>query len=79
MRIGMATVPYREIERRPSHQELREAYAAPGGSTRSLGEHYSVHPSTMGRWLSQAGVVLRAPGRPPGWPNRRSVSHEEKD
>ena len=48
---------------RPSVKTLRRLYTEEGRSLRAIGERCGVSASTVLRWLNEAGVERREPGR----------------
>jgi transposase len=63
---GIALRPYRERPRRhrpPADTELRRCYDEEGLTAAQLAARYKVSASTARRWLRDAGIPRRVPGR----------------
>jgi transposase len=64
--LGIAPRPPSKRRRRhrpPAAVELRRGYVADGLSTGQLAKRYGVSVRTVGRWLEDAGISRRPPGR----------------
>jgi transposase len=56
-----------------SPAQLRRRYAADGLTTRQLADLYGVSPSTIRRWLRDAGIPRRPPGGQSQAPSRQEL------
>jgi transposase len=75
-RLGIA--PRLQSERRRRHRpptpaELRRRYVADGLSTGQLARRYGVSATTVARWLEDAGISRRPPGRRSRAPAREEL------
>jgi transposase len=58
----------------PPAAELRRRYAADGVTIAQLATRYGLAASTVRRWLADAGIPRRLPGRPSQAPDREELA-----
>jgi transposase len=71
--IPLRPQPERRGRRLPTAAELRRRYVADGATITQLAAGYGVGPSTVRRWLADAGIPRRLPGRPSQAPSREEL------
>jgi transposase len=75
-RLGIPLRPQPERRGRrlpPTAAELRRRYVADGATITQLAAGYRVGTSTVRRWLADAGIPRRLPGRPSQAPSRQEL------
>jgi transposase len=75
--LGIPLRPQPQRRRRhlpPATAELRRGYLADGLTTSQLAARYKVSATTVRRWLIEAGIPRRTPGRHSHAPTRKELS-----